>query len=324
MAGHDLPERLGVWVDAGLITQDQADAIRSHEAGVDEQGLPRWVEPVAYLGAALVAVALFLFGLEVWDLLATWGQVALAAVITIVLLGAGGLLRRSDAAPAHRAASFSWFLAVGGVAATAGIVVYEWLDLAEETAFGIVALATFAAALVLHVLSPTTIGQVGLAIGTAAVVFAIPITFELTEPWIVGLAFFAVGAAWLLLTWGDLLVPKAAGWVLGGLFALAIGFGEVETDTGLWSGLGIAVGLALVYLSTVVDLRTLLGIGVVGLVVWIPVTVTTVFEGTIAVPIAILITGVVTLTVVIAAVRLGRRSGPPGDAPAPARETVDA
>jgi hypothetical protein len=323
MTGRDLPEHLGAWVDAGLIARDQADAIEAFESAATEHELPRWVEPVAYLGAALVAVALFLFGIEVWDQLATWGQVALAAVVTLILFGAGLALRRSDTAPAHRAASFTWFLAVGGAAATAGLVMYEALDLPEETAVVVTSAITFAVALGLYLLSRTGIQLVGLAAGSAALVFSIPVMLPLSEAWMVGLSFFAVGLIWLFLTWSGLLTPGATGWVIGGIFALAIGFGEVEANSGLWSGLGIAVGLALVFLSTVVDLRSLLGIGVVGLVVWIPVTVTTIFEGTVAVPIAILITGVVTLTVVIAAVRLGRRGQPPEDAVPSERETAD-
>jgi hypothetical protein len=46
---------------------------------------------------------------------------------------------------------------------------------------------------------------------------------------------------------------------------------------------------------------------VLALVIWIPTTVIILFEESIAVPVAILITGVVTLTVVVAAVRLGQR-----------------
>ena len=75
----------------------------------------------------------------------------------------------------------------------------------------------------------------------------------------------------------------------------------------LWSGVGVAVGLALVVLSAALEMRSLLVIGVVGLVIWIPTTVTTLFQGSIAVPVAILVTGVVTLTVVVAAVRQGGR-----------------
>ncbi len=323
MAAHDLPERLGAWVDAGLITRDQADAIRNHEAQTEEHGLPKWVEPVAYLGAALVAVALFLFGIEVWDRLETWGQIALAAVITLVLAGAGLLLHRSDAAPARRAASFAWFLTVAGVAATVGLTLFEATDLPDDWSILLTGLAAFVSGVALYLVARTGLQQVAMAAGAVFTIAAIPELLPLAEVWMVTLLFFAVGVVWLLFTWAGLLRPAGAGWAIGSLLTLTIGFATFESGDALWAIIGIVMSLVLVFLSTRVDVRTLLGIGVFGLVVWIPATVTNLFESSIAVPVAILITGVVTLTVVIAAVRM-RRANPPEAITARDEETVDA
>ena len=323
-----LVEHLDSWTDAGLITADQADAIRAHEVAAATPELPRWVEPVAYLGSALVALALVLFGAQVWDQLATWSRIGLAALVTVILLLAGTALNRSDAAPARRAASFAWLLTVAGVAATAALVAFEALDLDEDAAITVTASCTLLAALVLYLLAHTALQQVGLAVG--AVFFLVSLGSLLTadEPWMFSLALFALGAIWLLLTWGQFLRPEGTGWVLGGLLALGVGFG-VAGEQPIWSGVGIAVGLGLVYLSTVIDLRALLVIGVAGLVVWIPTTVITLFEGSVVVPVAILLTGVVTLTVVVAAVRLGRPASAgeeagSSDVPVQDEETVDA
>jgi hypothetical protein len=281
------------------------------------------VEPVAYLGAALVAVALFLFGLEVWDRLATWGRISLAAIVTLILLGAGIALNRSETAPARRAASFAWFLTVAGVAATTGLVLFEAVDLADDWASLLTGIITFAAGLGLYLVARTGLQQVAMAVGAVATIATIPELLPLADVWVATMMFFALGVIWMLFTWAGLLQPPGAGWAIGSLMTLAIGFATFESGDALWAIIGIAAGLGLVFLSTRVDSRSLLGIGVLGLVVWIPATVTNLFESSIAIPVAILITGVVTLTVVIAAVRL-RREHPPEALVAHEEEASDA
>jgi hypothetical protein len=304
---RDLPGHLQTWAEAGLITTDQAEAIRGFERTPSGHDVPRWVEPVAYLGATLVGLALFLFGMQVWDQLATWSRVALAGLVTLVLLGTGLALFRNEAVPVRRAASFALLLTVAGVTATAALTVFEAVEVDEDLALILTAACTTVVGLVLYLLSRTTLQQIGLAAGVVFLAVAVGSRLDVSEPWTVSLMLFTLGAIWLLLTWGGLLQPAGTGWVLGGLLALAIGFGG-GGEQAVWSGLGVAVGLGLVYLSAVVDLRTLMVIGVLGLVVWIPATVTTLFQGTVVVPVAILITGMVTLTVVVAAVRHGRRA----------------
>jgi hypothetical protein len=305
--GSDLINALESWVAAGLITDDQAQAIQEHESRARERELPGWVEPVAYLGAALIAVALFLFGVQVWNQLATWGQVALSALITLVLIVTGMTLRRFDSAPAYRAASFAWFLAVAGVAATSALIFSDVLELDFDWASLLTAVVSLVSGVGLYLVARTTLQQVAIAGATAFLLATLPGVLPLgEEAWMFGLVFLAVGVMWLLFTWAGYFTPQATGWVLGSLFTIAVGFGSVD-DNAIWSSIGIAMGLALVWLSTRLDRRALLGLGVLALVIWIPTTVIILFEESIAVPVAILITGVVTLTVVVAAVRLGQR-----------------
>ena len=312
IAQRELSDHLDRWAGLGLITPDQAASIQAYEVDTEVRQLPRWVEPVAYLGAALVAVALLLFGIQVWDRLATWSQVGLAGLVTVVLVATGWALQRSDAAPAQRAASFAWLLAIVAVGATAGLVTFEVLDLDDDLAIVLSAVSVVAAAALLYLVSRRALQQIGLAAGVVFLTMALSAVFDLEEPWVFSVTFLALGAIWMLLTWGGILRPVGTGWVLGGLLALAVGFGGFA-GLPLWSGIGVAVGVALVILSAALDMRSLLVIGVIGLVIWIPTTVTTLFQGSIAVPVAILVTGVVTLTVVVAAVRHGGRRRHPGE-----------
>jgi len=312
MSRSDVLKALDKWVSAGLIDEEQARAIQRHEATAVEGELPGWVEPVAYLGAALVAVALFLFGVQIWDQLAPTGRLLLATLMTLILFVVGLVMRVSKSPGAGRAASFSWFLTVAGVAATTGLIVFDIVDLDADWAPLLVEATAMVSAVALYVFNQRTMQQVAIAVSTASLLATIPGLLPLGEEgWVTGLLFLVVGAIWLLLTWARLLHPPAAGWVLGALFSISVGFGAFDGNA-FWSGLGILVGLGLVWLSTQIEKRSLLALGVLALVIWIPTTVTILFEESIAVPVAILITGVVTLTVVVAAIRLGRRPSQQG------------
>lgn len=303
---HSLRDGLARWVDAGLVTTEQAVEIEQYEAHrtPPKSGLPRWVEPVAYLGVALVVVALVIFGVEVWDSIADWGRAALAGIVTTALLAVGAVLHRSADPVGRRAASVAWLASLGGVAGTTALVVLAATepdldpDLVSVLSFGAAAVA----GLVLYLVSGTSLAHLGLAAAVVALLGSVLSVLPLAGAATGALAFSALGAVWLLLTWGGLLRPSTVGYVVGSLLTLAVGFGSID-EVPAWSGLGVLVALALVYLATVLDSRWVLAAAVLGLVVWIPVTVTLLFEGSVAVPAAILVTGVVTLAVVAVGAR---------------------
>jgi hypothetical protein len=310
-----LQDRLASWVDADLVTAEQADAIESFEAAhgsaddsaAGTRGLPRWVEPIAYLGVALVAVALLIFGIEVWESIAVWGRAALAGIVTTVLLAVGAVLHRSDDPAGRRAASVAWLVSLVGAGGTAALVVLAVSepDLDADVVLALSAGVASVVALVLYVVARTWLAQLGLAAALVALLGSLLTLLPLVSAATGALAFTALGVIWLLLTWGGVLTPPTAGWVVGAVLTLVVGFGSTD-DAPVWSGVGIVVALGLVYLATVLDSRWVLAAAVLGLVVWIPVTVTLVFEGSVAVPAAILITGVATLAVVVLAVRRDR------------------
>lgn len=322
MSGRELSDRVSSWVDAGLISSQQAGAILAHEHEAAKGQLPRWVEPLAYLGVVLVAVALVLFGIQVWDRLAEWGQVALAAIVTLVLLAVGAAMNRYEAPGARRAASFAWLLSLAGVASTMALIAGELLDLDEGVVVTLSAGSAAAAGIVLYLSSRTGLQQLGLAAAAVFLMGSGTDLLPLTEAWTAAVLLTCLGVVWLLLTWGGLMTPAPVGYVIGSLLMLAVGFGTADGQQPGWSVAGIAVALGLVYLSMLLDSRWVLAVAVFGLVVWIPVTVTLLFEGSVAVPVAILVTGVVTLAVVLLAVRRDRTRSSPDDLPV--EETVDA
>lgn len=322
MSGRELSDRVSGWVDAGLISSQQAGAILAHEQAAAKGQLPRWVEPLAYLGVVLVAVALVLFGIQVWDRLAEWGQVALAAIVTGVLLAVGAAMNRYAAPGARRAASFAWLLSLAGVASTAALVSSEVLDLDDDVVVIISAGSAVAAGIALYLSSRTGLQQLGLAAAAVFLVGSVIGLLPLAEAWTAAVLITCLGVVWLLLTWGGLLTPATVGFVVGSVLMLAVGFGTADGQRPGWSVAGIAVALGLVSLSMLLDSRWVLAVAVLGLVVWIPVTVTLLFEGSVAVPVAILVTGIVTLAAVLLAVRRDRTRSSQDDLSV--EETVDA
>lgn len=325
MSINRLGEHLDDWVAAGLIARDQADAITAHEATRGTSSLPRWVEPVAYLGAALVVVALVTFGAEVWDQIAPWGRALLFGLIAASLVVVGVALHRSGAEPAKRGGQVAWLFAVGAVAATVAVVLSEFTDLSNRYVSLWSAVGAFATALPLWVAARSSLQQVALAVSAVFTVLSSLESLRLAPDWLPAALLAAIGFVWLLLTWGGIMTPAGAGWVIGSILTAMVGIGGFSFGTGgWWFAAGIVVGLALVWLSTRLDRRAMLAIGVVALLVWIPAFVSDIFAGTIAVPIAILVTGVVTLSVVVAAVRGGRGArSATGTSPTPGPEAGD-
>ena len=302
---YDWARRTHRWVEAGLITPEQAAAITELEEAHERTSgrLPRWVEPLAYLGVALVAVAFILFGIQVWDQVAPLGRVVAAALVAVFLLVAGGLLRRSVEPPARRAASFALALSLVGVAATVGLLLADVVEASDTTTALLTTGLTALAAGAIYAAVREALQQVGLAVATASFVVAVPSVLEWGDGLVIPLLLAALGLLWLALTRAGLVTPPTVGWVIGSVLTLAVGLASADGGAAVWAAIGVAVALGLVALATALDSRWVLGVAVVGLLVWIPTTVTLLFEGSVAVPIAILVTGVVTLGVVVLAVR---------------------
>jgi hypothetical protein len=206
----DLDRQLDRWTAAGLLTDEQAARIRVHEADVQRPGVARWVEPVGYLGATLVALSFGLFGAQLWDELSIWSRVALAATVTVVLLVAGGALLAAPAPPAKRAGSFAWALAVAGVAYTSQLTGYEVID-DDDIVLRLTATTSVVTALILYLLAKLALQHLALAV--AAVVFAL---FMVPTEGPVGgaVAVYALGVLWGLLTWAGRLRPAELGWIV--------------------------------------------------------------------------------------------------------------
>ncbi len=297
------------WVTAGLIEGDQAEAITAFEADSRPKGqVGRGMEAVAYLGTSLVLVALGILASEFWDRLEPWGQFALGAIATGVLFVVGMLLGRSDEPAVNRAQMFSWLLTVAGVALTATVAFDRLIDVDQDQVFFYASLLSLLAAIGLWLARSSALQIVAMAITAATTVIGVINLFETAPDWAFGLSFAGLGVVWLLLTWGGILKPVRTSYALGSIGVLLVAFPEGGHMP--WPLLGLLAGLSLMALSVRLDKTVLLGLGVVGLFIYIPMTIFESFGNSLGVPVALLITGLVLLGVVVVTLRLRAETQP--------------
>lgn len=126
----DLREKLEEWTAAGLLSPDQAAAIRAHEGTPVPTGgrLSRVGEALRYLGAAFVVSAGAVLLGDFWAALTVMAQVTLIAVIVLVLLGAGAWLRGGSDPAVSRLVGVLWFGSVAGMVVLAHVLIEEVVD----------------------------------------------------------------------------------------------------------------------------------------------------------------------------------------------------
>jgi hypothetical protein len=285
----DLHARLGAWVDAGLLDQDQATAIEAHEtaaAATASAAAPNVppaatarpaagahtlgpvIEALGYLGGILASTGVLLLVANAWDDLATGGRLAISGLTAVALIGAGAAVPEARAGAMRRLRAVLWTLgtaAVGVFAAVAGREVLGtevhdgWL-----VAWTAAAIAATSAALwwgrrrpVQHLI---TLVAATVAVGAATMAGVGQVTAGLAV-WVVGAALVAAGLRRLSLT------PVLE--VLVGSIAMAVGSViAVADDPGIRLLLVVATGVALVAIVLhrrwVQDTATIVGLSVIG------------------------------------------------------------
>jgi uncharacterized membrane protein len=291
------------WVDAGLLDTETADAIERFESESRGAGrVGRGMEAVAYLGSVLILVALGILATEFWDEIEPWGRVILSAVVAVVLFVVGLVLGRSEEPAVDRAQTFAWFLTVAAVALTTAVAVIEFVQTGEQYTFLYASVASLVAAVLLWWLRASVLQMVAMGVSAGITVAALIARIESAPDWAFGLGFAGVGLVWLLLTWLGAFRPTKTSYTLAAIGVLLISFPEGNTLP--WPLLGLAAALALMGLSVGLGENVLLGLGVAGLFVYIPMTIFELFGESLGVPVALLITGLALLGVVVATVRL--------------------
>jgi hypothetical protein len=305
----DLDERLPAWQEAGIITPDQAGRIRALEAtGDGDSRLSLVVEALGYLGATLALVAGWLVVADVWEQLAATGRIAIVAAATLGVFIAGAVVRDNRSPAVQRLVSLLWAVAVAGAAFLTGLIATEWTGLVEETIGLTVGIVTTIVGGALYLIRRRTLQQIGFGAGVLmTVVFLMMLPeADLSAFW-AGLVVWALGGAWAVLGWANLLPPRATAEVVG-IVTAGIALNVAASDE--LRAVALLIGLAsaaLLIVASVAERRTLyLGFGAAGVFVFVPQLVFEWFADTIGAPVALFVTG---LLLVVAAVGTARLKG---------------
>lgn len=134
----DLEMRLRSWVDAGLLSAEQADAIRRHEAG-ERPGLPGGpprptrpprrahrpspAEGLGYVGGILALAGALLLLSRFWPHLSSASQLVVSGAATALLLGGGAALQVGRRPAYERLRAVLWLAAEATISVFAVVAV---------------------------------------------------------------------------------------------------------------------------------------------------------------------------------------------------------
>lgn len=318
------PDRMVAWVESwangGVISLEQAALMKADIAaakGAETQHrsyvASLVVEALGYLGAVIIVVGLGLIIGEYWEDLPTWLTVVGALALSAGFVAAGAVMpvERSDAASRLRTVLYT--AAVLPFAGATAIAATEWFGL-EDIQVGVAASAAATAfAAVLWRFARRPLQQVAFfvaalfTVGTTTSMLTQPeYTSYYSEPpmWVTvtGLAIWAFGLGWLLLSWAGLIQPEELGKVLGAVAMITGIMNASQADWGLF--LGVATVSALVVLAVMLRDFGLLIVGAIGTLQVLPRLITTLFPGQLAAAVALLAVGAL---LVLAAIYIARR-----------------
>lgn len=317
-ASPDLAGRLAAWVAAGLLSPEQADAIRRHEAGPDGPGdgapgrggwRPWLAEVVGYVGAAFAVGALALILDDLWARLAPEGRLALAVLLTVLVIGAGAAVAPRSSAPLQRLGAVLWTAGVAGTAWSTALLADGVLGLPERWLPSLVAGAALVVALILLARSGYAVVQLAalLATGVLAVSLLDALAPLPPSPSTIGALLIGLGAAWALAGAGGWLGPRRVAETAGAALSFVgtqVLAAAPSPLPGLWLGLAAAVLLAA--LSVATGRPHLLLVGAAGLFITVPRLVFELFADTLGAPVTLLAVG---LLLILLAVGLARVRG---------------
>jgi hypothetical protein len=305
------------WVQAGLLSRAQADAIVAHEAAPaplePEGGISVLAEALGYAGAALAVAGIATALGQSWDDLGSPLRVISAAVPTGLAVLAGALLRSKREPAFRRLMSLLWFLSIGGFVGTAGVAIAEYASGIDRDWVALVlGLVMVLPAFVLWRLLPSILQQIALLGGVMLTVIGVIIAAP-GEPngTAIALTCWALGLIWVALGWRGRLRPRTPTMAIGAVVAAY--FPVVAAQDHEWLlALGVVTGAALMILSVGTGALPLLAIGTVTVFAYVTGVVMRYFSESLGVPLALVIIGAVFIALALFAARLGRlgrRSG---------------
>lgn len=312
---------LDLWVDRGLISREEAAAIREFESAGGE-AKPKRIAPLIqallYMGTALTLAALGTIYWQLYGDLSQAARVVVPALLAAVLATAGWFTTRRTDPDVRRFGGVLWLLSTGAFAGFMSELVTPD-ELAGDWSLFLVGAGAALWAGTLAFLSPQATTQIGF-FGTS-VVTLVGFTFGLTDgfanesdiAWLT-LPLALLGVGWIAGGRFRVLRPPALADALGGailLYAPTLLFGT-NIDEGVALLVGSVIAGSLLGVSAWLRSTPLLAVGAVGLYAYSFRAIWVYFGDTIGMPVVLLIGGLLLLAIALGAIRLGgRRHGSP-------------
>lgn len=299
-ASRSLSELLADWADAGLITSEQAEAIREREAGnvrrpielemtpAPAAGPSLVVEALAYLGGVVMLVGATILVSVFWKDIPTAVRLLLIGGTAIALIGGGFAIpdRLGDAA--DRLRSVLWAI---GVATSAGFFAVFSLDVLGRHDYHSMVVIGPAAAVVaaaLWWLRPTWLQQAALFVPLMVAVEGLGLELNSGDSRMGGALMWGAGIVWTTAALVRWLEPRTTGVAFGVLGAV---LGSLIMDSDLGVGVGLLTAAAMITLALREHSLPWLGVSAIALLATAPQAANRWFPGRLSAALTFIVAG---------------------------------
>jgi hypothetical protein len=308
-----LRELLQRWVSLDLIDDAQARRIEESELSTrDARPSSRRsaaVEVLGYVGTLLALVAGMVAVGQLWSDLTLRSGMVFAAVGSVVLLGAGFLVKGDDEPALRRLRSALWLGATAALAAAVGLRAGD-SELSSPDVVLTIAAASTVMATWLWFLNRSVLQQLamfasyGCLLGAAV---AAPDDTDL-EWWTVGLTVWCYSLVWGVVARRGWLTPRKSAEFFAAAGLLAGAMQTMYRDLGM--AFAIATVVAILAAGVVLDELLFVGVGAIGVVAVIPDAVWRYLPDSSAAPLAVFVVGLFLVCLAIWLARRHRRHDP--------------
>jgi hypothetical protein len=314
----DLDRRSSTWVDAGLITPDQRDAIRRFEAEAEAEAprrLSLGAEVAVYVGSVFALSGGAMAIGNAWSDLAFGGRLAVAITIAVIGVAVGQWLFSFGEAGTDRVAGYVTTLGVGGVSFVAGLLADEfggrdsaWMGVAVGAGMLVASIALWRNLdRPLQALS----ALLGFGITVGAFVDAVD-----GEAVVAGLVLIAVGVALFVAAHVESLRPALVVEMGAGALAYVGGFMLWDISERFAPAVATVIALLVVVYGVRFEQLVLMVLGILGATIAATSLLAATFEGAASAAVVALLGLIVVVVVVTRSLR--DRNGPASRLPPPA------
>ncbi len=297
------------WVDAGLISPEQLDAIRRYEhlEATAERRFSIPAEIAVYLGSTVALGGGAMVVAQRWDDLAFAGRITIGALLIVVGLTAGAWSYRQGEPGTDRLAGFLSLVGLAGVAVTVGLLVDRTGEASEEVLVIVPGLGVVVVGCGLWRNRSRPVEFLSVVVAAVAVTFATTSLLDLSV-WVGGAALVVWGALLALASGFDMVRPSDLGVAAGAIVAYIGAISWSDIDERLGPVTALIVALALVGVAVRRDEPAPLVLGVVGALIAIQAVLATTFDGALAAAVVALCGIVLVVGVIARSARRGARS----------------